>query len=147
MLDAWHQGNWPGAALRLPFALTEQAMRPILEYVVPRQKLGVFANMARFELERLGPNATSDQVRDALAKAWDSVDNRMGQLVYDKLFWNKTAKDLAMLSIRSVGWNTGTIREIVGGAADTAKWLAQSGKYLAKGGNAHRRNSPGGCPT
>jgi N12 class adenine-specific DNA methylase/2'-5' RNA ligase len=125
-LQAWQGGNWVGAGarivgagLQLPFALTEQASRPIMEWLVPRQKMGVFADMARFELDRLGNNATEQDKRAALAKAWDSVDNRMGQLVYDNLFWNKVTKDLAMGSIRSVGWNVGTIRELVGGAGDT----------------------------
>ncbi len=40
-------------------------------------------------------------------------------MTYDNLFWNKTAKDLAMLTTRSVGWNLGTLREIGGGIADT----------------------------
>lgn len=54
-------------------------MRPILEYIVPRQKLGVFADMASRELEKLGPAADAATTREALRKAWDSVDNRMGQ--------------------------------------------------------------------
>jgi hypothetical protein len=53
-----------------------------------------------------------------MAKIWDSVDNRMGQLVYDNLFWNKVGKDLAMASVRAVGWNLGTLREIGGGLAE-----------------------------
>ncbi len=121
MLEALYNGSLlgkAGAALRLPFAITEQVSRPIFEYIVPRQKLGVFADLARFELERLGPDATTERIREALAKAWDSTDNRLGQLVYDNLFWNKTAKDLAFMTVRSVGWNLGTLRELGGGVAD-----------------------------
>jgi hypothetical protein len=47
----------------------------------------------------------------------------MGQLVYDNLFWNKTMKDLSMASVRSLGWNLGTIRELGGGVKDTVKML------------------------
>ena len=43
-------------------------MRPILEYLVPRQKLVVFAGMAQQHLESLGPNADVHAVRDAMAK-------------------------------------------------------------------------------
>jgi hypothetical protein len=25
--------------------------------------------------------------------AWDSIDNRFGQMVYDNLFWNKALRD------------------------------------------------------
>jgi predicted kinase len=108
------------AAQTLPAAL-ELIAKPIMEHIVPRQKLGVFADMARFELQRLGPEASRDEVRAAMAKVWDSVDNRMGQLVYDNLFWNKTLKDLSMASVRSVGWNLGTIRELGGAGVDVLK--------------------------
>lgn len=108
-------------ALQTVPAALELAAKPIMEHIVPRQKLGVFADLARFELQRLGPNASHEEVRDAMAKVWDSVDNRMGQMVYDNLFWNKTLKDLSMASVRSVGWNLGTIRELGGAGVDLAK--------------------------
>lgn len=130
MMTAFRRGNVWGGILRVPFAATEQAIRPVLEYAVPRMKMGVFADMARYELDRLGPDATPEDAREALARAWDSVDNRMGQLVYDNLFWNKTMKDLSMASIRSVGWNTGTIREVGGGLVDTAKFGTDSARYV-----------------
>jgi N12 class adenine-specific DNA methylase len=128
MMDAFHRGGWGilTGALRIPFAAAEQTVRPILEYIVPRQKLGVFAEMAQFELDRLqAGEIQAEDLPALLARAWDSVDNRLGQMVYDNLFWNKTWKDLLMASIRSVGWNTGTIREILGGAADARKLLPQ----------------------
>lgn len=102
-------------------AVLEIAAAPILEYVVPRQKLGVFFDLARFEMEKLPAGATQDEVRKVLQKVWDSVDNRMGQLVYDNLFWKRTLKDGLMASVRAVGWNLGTIREVGGGASDWAK--------------------------
>ena len=124
MMEAFRQGNVWGGVFRAPFALTEQAARPIMEYLVPRQKMAVFADLAQEEMERFKEHGDQAKLRIALAKAWDSVDNRMGQLVYDNLFWNKAVKDLAMASVRSVGWNIGTIREIAGGGADSLKALA-----------------------
>jgi hypothetical protein len=41
------------------------------------------------KFKRLGEDATPQQIREAVQRAWDSVDNRMGQLVYDNLFWNR----------------------------------------------------------
>jgi len=108
------------AIWRAPWALLEYASKPVMEIWVPRMKLGIFYDFARNELERM-PNATPDEIRSAMAKAWDSVDNRMGQMVYDNLFWNKTLKDLSMVGVRSVGWNLGTLRELGGGLLDTAK--------------------------
>jgi hypothetical protein len=124
MVRAFHEGTATGyikGAAHAPFALLEQTMRPILEYTVPRQKLGVFADIARRELERLGPNAAPEDVRASMRNAWDSVDNRMGQVVYDNLFYNRAVKDLALLSFRAYGWQLGKYRELGGAAWDVAK--------------------------
>jgi N12 class adenine-specific DNA methylase/broad specificity phosphatase PhoE len=131
MMDAFRAAVEPGrnvfsrgqklgaGAIRAPFALAEQTVKPILEWIVPRQKLAVFADLAQFEMQRLTEGKiTPEELPAALARAWDSVDNRMGQLVYDNLFWHKATKDILMGTTRSVGWNTGTIREILGGTVD-----------------------------
>jgi hypothetical protein len=132
MMDAWKRGNVLGAVLRSPFAAIEQSAKPIMEKIVPRMKMGVFHDMARYELSKLDPSAGREEVRAAMRKAWDSVDNRMGELVYDNLFWNKAVKDLAMASTRSVGWNLGTLRELAGGAVD----LGIAAKHIATGNPA-----------
>lgn len=118
--------------LRLPLAGIELAAKPVMEYIVPRMKAGAFANMARFELERnqaeldnMSPADRQRRVRELMSNAWDSVDNRLGQLVYDNLFWSKATKDLAMASVRSVGWNIGTFRELGGGLVDYGKAIRQ----------------------
>lgn len=117
MNKAIKEGKLATAALKVPFYIVEQVARPIMEYIVPRQKMGVFMDLMKMELER-NPNASHQEMRGIAQKAWDSVDNRMGQLVYDNLFWNKVTKDLAMASVRSLGWNLGTLREIGGGTKD-----------------------------
>jgi len=120
MVQAFKRSNIVGGVLRMPGAAVDLMSRPIMDYIVPRQKLGVFADLAKQEIERMGPDATPAQIRESMGKVWDTVDNRMGQLVYDNLFWNKVVKDLAMGSVRSVGWNLGTWREIGGGVKDVA---------------------------
>ena len=117
--DAIRKGNYIGAVLRAPMAAIDFIPHLIGSEIVPRFKVAAFADLAREEMERLGPSATLDQKRQAYAKAWDSVDNRLGQVVYDNLFWNKSLKDTLMLTTRSVGWNLGTLREIGGGLLDT----------------------------
>jgi len=133
MVRAFHQGTATGMAtgvLNAPFALVEQMMRPIMEYVVPRQKLGVFADLAKRELLALGPNASPEDVREAMRKAWDSVDNRMGQVVYDNLFYNRGLKDVTLLTWRAYGWQLGKYREGFGGLADAmeAAWHGAHGE-------------------
>jgi hypothetical protein len=108
--------------MQAPFALMEQAIKPIMEYVVPRQKLGVFSDMAQRAIEKLGPSAQPEDIREAMRKAWDSVDNRMGQLVYDNLFYHRAVKDLALLGFRAYGWQLGKYREGFGAAIDAGNF-------------------------
>lgn len=135
MTAAWREGGLVGTSKALGYsipALLETVNKPLMEHIVPMQKLGVFGDMVQKVFADLPPEATLADRRAALGKAWDSVDNRMGQLVYDNLFWNKTFKDLAMASTRSLGWNLGTVREIGGGIGD----LADAGGKVLTGGDA-----------
>ena len=129
---------YASAAWRAPFALVEQLGRPLMEYIVPRQKLGVAMDMMRLEMERMPANADIDTVRKAADRVVNSVDNRMGQMVYDNLFWNKTLKDLSMASVRSVGWNIGTIREVGGGLLDAGRFAKQEVTPKEKAEFTHR---------
>jgi hypothetical protein len=94
--------------------------RFIMEKIVPQQKWGVAMDLVRMEMKN-NPGISREELVAKGRKIWDSADNRMGQLVYDNLFWNKLTKDIAMATVRSVGWNLGTFREIGGGAWDLAK--------------------------
>ena len=111
-----------GGAYHNALRVAETSSAWMMEGLVPRMKLGVFANMAEDTLRR-NPNMSPLQLRDMFQKHWASVDNRMGEMVYDNLFWNKTGKDIAHLAVRSVGWNLGTFRELGGGVADGAKLI------------------------
>jgi hypothetical protein len=118
MMEAFAKGNVIGGVWRAPFAGLETLAHPLMEWFVPRMKVGLFSKLAAYELDKLGPGATREDVRKALAPAWDHVENILGELTYDNLFWNKTAKDVALLATRSVGWNLGTLRGGIGGITD-----------------------------
>ena len=123
--------NYAKAGLGLPFAAVEQAMRPIAEYLVPRQKLGVFAQLARQEMDRMGPGASLDQVRAGMARAADATEDRMGQMTYDNLFYNKMVKDLALLGFRAYGWQLGKYRHLLGAAGDAGALVRNATEKLA----------------
>jgi hypothetical protein len=96
-------------------AVLELAAKPLMEWYVPTGKMGLFSMLAEHEMRRAAAGQiTDEQLHERLVQSWDSVDNRMGQLVYDNLFWNKTFKDVSMLAVRSVGWNLGSWREYGG---------------------------------
>jgi hypothetical protein len=133
MMEAFRKGNVVAAACTRCRWRHREGRRPVMEWLVPAAEAGrVRRHGPASRLEKLtrdNPSPTREQIRAAMGKAWDSVDNRMGQLVYDNLFWKKAAKDLAMASVRSVGWNLGSLREIPGGAIDFAK----AGADVARG--------------
>lgn len=98
------------------FAGINWTMKYIMEYQVPYMKLGMFSMMAEDEMTRLGTRDLSDQVlAERLTQVADSIDNRLGQMIYDNVFWQKTMKDSLMLATRSVGWNWGFFREYATG--------------------------------
>ena len=124
--------KYPSSPIRQAFNIAgralETTMAPTMEYLVPRQKLGVFSRMAQDWLERNPP--PGDHLTNPMYEAtfatkmqdiWDSVDNRLGEMNYDNLFWHKLTKDAAFAAVRSVGWNMGTFREIGGGLFDATK--------------------------
>jgi hypothetical protein len=122
-LKALRQGNVIGAAARVPAALFELPTKFVMEWWVPRLKLGAFLDMARMELRTLGPEPSLADVRRVLGGVQDSIDNRFGQLVYDNLFWHNALKDAGMGAVRALGWNVGTIREVFGAPTGQAKHL------------------------
>jgi hypothetical protein len=109
-------------SVQLAGRVIETISEPLMGHMVPRAKLGVFAKMAE-DWQDAHPAATPEERSAAMIKAWDSVDNRLGQMVYDNVFWNKIQKDMAFITTRSVGWNLGTIRELGGGVVDSAKLI------------------------
>lgn len=121
------KANPYSTVLKTPFDIAGRAIQdisaPLMDELVPRYKLGVFSNMMS-DFIRRNPNASQEELRLASQKAWDSVDNRLGQMVYDNVFWNKTGKDLAFIAVRSVGWNLGTIRELGGSVFDSARAIS-----------------------
>jgi hypothetical protein len=99
----------------------------LMHGMIPRIKLGSFQDMAANILKEADHNNWSEEeIRSRMQSAWDSVDNRYGQMVYDNRFWNRVALEIAQLGIRSVGWQGGTYMEYGGGVTDAAKAFARA---------------------
>jgi hypothetical protein len=117
--NAWRNGAVMDGLTPLPGAVLHTLVAPVMDFYVPRMKLGVFYGMAHDILDSAQRgNWPEDKVRARMQEAWDSVDNRMGQVVYDNLFWHKAVRDALQLTNRSVGWNFGSFREGVGAGYD-----------------------------
>ena len=119
--EAFAKGDIGRAIFRSAFLPGDYMSDLIMGKLVPRMKLGAIAQLLEMEAKTNGVNWGPDQWRAAAARISDSIDNRMGQVVYDNWFMNRFAKDALMISMRSVGWNVGTFKEILGGAKDIAK--------------------------
>lgn len=125
MLEDWAKGTPTGrikAIARSPFTVVEQSARPILEWLVPRQKFGVFGELMNDWMQQ-NPNATHVELRSAARQFWNRTDSRLGQVVYDRIFANNVAKNLVQGLVRAPGWTGGTIIEVGGGIHDTIKLL------------------------
>ncbi len=120
----WFSGHRLRAAVRSPIALTELMMRPIMDYLVPRQKAGVFAELAWRIIEQ-NPGKPLEELTPQFRQAWNRVDARLGQVRYNRLFIHNTAKNAAQGLIRAPGWSGGTIAELGGSLPDAAKFLQE----------------------
>jgi hypothetical protein len=116
-IHAVSQFNVPGALLRMPSAAVESMTHVIMDQVVPRLKFGVFADMSRMHLNQVKYATPLDASRQ-MANDWNSVDNRLGEVTRDNLFWNRYARDVSMALMRADQWTMGTIRELGGAVGD-----------------------------
>jgi len=106
---------------RTPFAAAELAMKPVMEWLVPKMKTGIYVRMA----ERIiadNPNAKPDEIRKMLGKAADATEDRLGQVTYDNLFQHRVIKDAMQLALRAYGWQFTKYRMGLGGAKDWANY-------------------------
>lgn len=128
-----HGGQKVKGALRSPVVFSEMMMKPVLEWLVPRQKAAVFGDMVGRLLEQ-NPGKTLQELRGPLRQAWNRVDSRLGQVRYDRLFMKESTKNWLQALVRAPGWTGGTIAEIGGSPLDAGRWIkewAQTGKIPA----------------
>lgn len=125
-VNAFRNGAvWEGLSA-VPGAILQGMVAPVMEYYVPKMKVGAFYQMAHNVLDEADrKNWTPDVTRARMQEAWDSVDDRFGQIVYENLFWHKGLRDAFHLMTRSVGYTFGDIRTYAGAVGDTAKAAAQ----------------------
>lgn len=88
--------------------LPEALNKPLMEKWVPGLKVGGYLRSLDAEMASR-KNMSPAELQQAKEKIWDSMDDRLGQVVYDNRFMNKTVKDLGFMSIRSLGWTGGTL--------------------------------------
>lgn len=113
---------------RTPSAVFQVAMKPVMEWLVPRMKQGIMARMTERVITD-NPEAGADEIRRRLGQAADATEDRLGQVTYDNLFQMRAVKDAMQLAMRAYGWQLTKYRMIGGGAGD---WI-RAGRQLAAG--------------
>ena len=124
LIKDWYSEHKIRAALRSPIATVELMAKPIMDYIVPRQKAGVFGHLAWRIIEQ-NPGKSLEQLTPQFRQAWNRVDARLGQVRYDRLFMNNSAKNAIQGLVRAPGWSGGTIAEIGGSLKDTVAFVKE----------------------
>ncbi len=124
LIRNWYGGAKGKAVLRSPVALSEASMIPVMNFLVPRQKFGVFGELVGRILEQ-NPGKTLEELTPAFRQAGNRTDARLGQVGYDRLFINNTAKNVIQVLMRAPGWAGGTLSEIGGSVKDAGKFIAE----------------------
>jgi hypothetical protein len=124
LIQDWYSDHKVRAALRAPVSAIELMAKPIMDYLVPRQKAGVFGHLADRIIEQ-NPGKSLEELTPQFRQAWNRVDSRLGQVNYDRLFMNNAAKNVVQGLVRAPGWSGGTIAELGGSFKDAGKFLKE----------------------
>lgn len=120
--ESMGKDNYIGAALRALPALNEGIMDPLFNVYIPSLKIGLFMKEFPLMLAENKSRLDSGKVtREELSrKAIDGIDNRLGEMNFDNLYWNRTFKTAMQFMLRSVTWKLGNIRQMGGAAPEQA---------------------------
>lgn len=104
----------------------QTASAPLFKHYIPMLKNGAAFNAMKQWLES-NPTATHAQTLKAARDIADHVDNMMGEMVHDNIFWMKTQKQIAQMSMTSFSWTFGNARWAGGAFADLASLIKGKG--------------------
>lgn len=112
LIDNYKKGNMFGVAIRALPAFSEFIMHPLFNSYIPKMKLGIFLQNYSHELIQNEARIASGVVTrgEVARKTWDFVEDRLGEMNFDHLFWDRTVKSTAQLFLRSVTWKLGNLR-------------------------------------
>jgi hypothetical protein len=114
--------NYIGAALRLAPAINETLLSPLFNHYIPALKVGMFFKEFPVLLKENQSRIDNRTItRDKLARQQVSfIEDRLGEMNFDNLYWNRTFKTATQFMFRSVTWKLGNIRAMAGAPAEQA---------------------------
>lgn len=114
--EQFGKNNYIGATVRAIPSFHEWLVSPLFDTFIPRLKVGMFFKEFPVLLqENAGRLAKGTVTREQLArKTIDFIDDRLGEMNFDNLFWNRTFKTAQQFLLRSVTWKLGNVRAMLG---------------------------------
>lgn len=90
-------------------------MVPIFDYLIPAYKIGYFFELCSQQLVEKDADIRNGVTSEAevARKSWDQVENYMGALNFDNLFWNRTFRVWMQTIFTSVTFFLGNIRALI----------------------------------
>jgi hypothetical protein len=115
--------NYIGAAIRALPAMNEMILNPLFNHYIPALKVGMFFKEFPLSLKENKSRLDAGEVtREQLARrAIDFIDDRLGEMNFDNLFWNRTFKTSMQFMMRSVTWKLGNLRGMLGAPIEQGK--------------------------
>ena len=110
--DSWKNKDYVNMAIRTIPALSEVMMKPLFEHYIPRVKAGMFLKQYSHRLDLLHDDIKAGKItkEQIASRTWDFIEDTLGEMNFDNLFWNGTLKSSLQLIFRSVTWKLGNIR-------------------------------------
>jgi hypothetical protein len=117
--------------------ISEALQGPLFNDYIPAIKAASYLNEAKLllsarpDLLESTPEANA-MLRDELHKIAKSIDNRFGEMQYDKLFMDSLWKRAMFGTFLSVGWNLGFLREFGQGLTSDVVKTFRTGEISAR---------------
>lgn len=119
--------HWATVPLAIRQAI-KTAQAPLFEKYIPNLKAAAYdAEVSSFLRRHPEVMGNEEHLGAALRTIAKQVDNRYGEMTYGTVFWNRYAKDSAVGSFLSLGWNLGFAREFGGAFFDPVARVIQRG--------------------
>lgn len=119
--NLWAEGKIVRGGLMAPLVPLEKMSNVVMNKVVPNIKLGAAYRRLELQMQKMGPNATRDDMRREARNITTHIDNIMGEIVYDNRFAPKIVKDIGQMIFQAPGWNWGSVSTVYNTLGDLIK--------------------------
>ena len=114
--------EYPAFIWELAKTVAQSLGKPLMGIYIPNFKLGAW-KLGMEAYVRSHPEATLEELAEYSRRFMDSLDNRLGEMVYDNMHWIRWMRDIGVLMMLSLGWQLGNIREFGGAVRDVIEFV------------------------